>query len=150
MEAVKKAKAAQSARLEITADAVVAELAKLGFANMLDFMQPADNGVPRLDFSRLTRDQAAALAEVTVEETGDGRRVRFKLADKRAALVDLGRHFGIFKPERLELMGKDGGPIDISDVRQRNLDLIEAIASRKAVAVDPGATPAGDGELNRE
>ena len=44
------------------------------------------------------------LAEVTVEDFVDGRgedaravkRVKFKLHDKRAALVDLGRHLGMF------------------------------------------------------
>jgi Tn3 transposase DDE domain len=52
---------------------VVAELAKLGFANMLDFMRPGKDGDPHLDFSALTRDQAAALAEVTVDDFVDGR-----------------------------------------------------------------------------
>ncbi len=50
----------------------------------------------------LTR--AAALQEVTVEDFTEGRgedkrdvrRVKFKLYDKRAALVDLGRHLGMF------------------------------------------------------
>ena len=54
--------------------------------------------------SKLTREQAAAIGEVTVEDFTDGRgegardvrRVKFKLADKRGALVDLGRHFGLF------------------------------------------------------
>ena len=63
------------------------------------------NGDPFLDFSKLTRDRAAALAEVAVEEFVDGRcenaravkRVKFKLHDKRAALVDLGRHLGMFR-----------------------------------------------------
>ena len=45
------------------------------------------------DLSTLTREQAAAVREVSV----DDRKVRFKLYDKRAALVDLGKHLGAFK-----------------------------------------------------
>jgi phage terminase small subunit len=91
-------------KLELSAEAVLAELAKLGFANMADYMTVDGDGYPHLDFSALSRDQAAALTEVTVEEFTDGagddakpvKRVKFKLADKRAALVDLGRHLGLF------------------------------------------------------
>src|SRR5208283_714778 len=81
------------------------ELAKIGFANMQDYMGSTPGGGPYLDFSKLTRDQAAALAEVTVDDFVDGRgenaravkRVKFKLHDKRAALVDLGGHLGMFQ-----------------------------------------------------
>src|SRR5208283_5099994 len=81
------------------------ELAKIGFANMQDYMGSTPGGDPYLDFSKLTRDQASALAEVTVDDFVDGRgedaravkRVKFKLHDKRAALVDLGRHIGMFE-----------------------------------------------------
>jgi phage terminase small subunit len=76
-------------------------------------MRANPNGDPYLDFSKLTRDQAAALVEVTVEDFKDGRgdaardvrRIKFKLADKRAALVDLGKHLGMFV-EKHELSGK--------------------------------------------
>jgi phage terminase small subunit len=79
---------------------------------MADYMRVGPDGCPRLDYSTLTRDQAAALQEVTVDEyvvpDPDGpdeagkrsclpvRKVKFKLADKRAALVDLGKHLGMF------------------------------------------------------
>jgi phage terminase small subunit len=107
-------------RTRVTADRVVEELAKLGFANMADYMRAGPGGDPYLDFSALTRDQAAALQEVTVEDYVDGRgedardvkRVRFKLADKRAALVDLGRHLGMFT-ERHEHTGAGGGPVQV-------------------------------------
>ncbi|WP_024337992.1 terminase small subunit [Bradyrhizobium japonicum] len=91
-------------RAEITVENVLRELAKLGFANMADYMRVGADGDPCLDFSALTRDQAAALQEVTVEDfkdarggqTRDVRKVKFKLADKRAALVDIGKHLGMF------------------------------------------------------
>ena len=110
--AVEKAKAARSKRTEITQDRVLNELALLGFSNMQDYMRSGPDGDPYLDFSGLTREQAAALTEVTVEDFKDGRgddaravkRVKFRLADKRAALVDIGKHLGMFK-ERVEHSG---------------------------------------------
>lgn len=105
-------------RYEVSKERIIAELARLGFANMQDYMRAGPDGDPYLDFSALTPDQAAALAEVTVEDFKDGRgedardvrRVKFKLYDKRAALVDLGRHLGLFK-EKVELTGAEGGPM---------------------------------------
>lgn len=113
--AIADAQAERSTRTEITADAVLRELAKIGFANMADYMRAGPDGDPYLDFSQLTRDQAAALIEVTVEDFKDGRgedardvrRVKFKLADKKGALVDIGKHLGMFK-ERIEHSGPDG------------------------------------------
>ena len=100
--AVTTAQTARSARTEITADAVVRELAKLGFANMLDYITVGDGGTAGIDLSALTREQAAAIIELTTEDTYDKegnltRRNKIKLADKRAALVDLGKHLGVFK-----------------------------------------------------
>ena len=71
-----------------------------------------------VDLSQLTREQTAAIQEVTVDTylDGDGenarevKKVRLKLADKRAALVDLGRHHKLFT-NKFEHCGKDG-PIE--------------------------------------
>lgn len=113
---------AAAEKVGVTCEAVLGELAKIGFSNMLDYIQIDGDGRPYTDFSALTRDQAAAIQEVNVEtipgsvgsEDSPGRpevtKVRFKLSDKRAALVDLGKHLGMFK-ERIEHTGKDGGPI---------------------------------------
>jgi phage terminase small subunit len=95
-------------KYEVTADRIVRELALLGFANMQDYMRANEGGDPYLDFSALSRDQAAALQEVTVERYVEGRgedarevkRVKFKLADKRSALVDLGKTIGMFTEKR--------------------------------------------------
>ena len=80
------------------------DLVRIGFANMLDYMKVGPDGDPVLDFSKVTRDQGAALVEATVEDFKDGRgggardarRVKFKLADKRQAFVDIGKELGMF------------------------------------------------------
>ena len=140
-------------RHNVTVDRVVGELAKLGFSNMEDYMQIGDDGVPRLDFTKLTRDKAAAISEMTVEEftaRGDAesgkeglgvRKVRFKLHDKRGALVDLGKHLGMFK-DIVEHTGKNGGPIetavvnDIEAARRIAYALGKAVAKQQAAGSD--------------
>ena len=122
---------AQSA---ITAEQVIAELAKIGFANMLDYAKVTEQGEPYIDLSEVTREQAAAIASFTVEDFLDARsapdeerepqphggelqrrrgrdvrKVTFRLHDKRAALVDIGAHLGMFEKKvkldgRLELV----------------------------------------------
>lgn len=94
----------RSRRTGITADEVVLELARIGRANLMDYIRVQPDGTAYVDLTDLDRDQAAALAEITVDEYAEGRgakaravkRVRIKLMDKRAALVDLGRHLGMF------------------------------------------------------
>jgi phage terminase small subunit len=91
-------------RTAITKERVAVELGRIGFANMMDYMRVGPSGDPVLDFSNLTREQAAALTEVTVDDYVDGRgngrrdvrKVRFKLGDKRAALMDIAKLFGWF------------------------------------------------------
>ena len=98
--AVKQAERAR--RVEISGDAVLRELAKLGFANMLDYVTIAGDGTASMDLSSITREQGAAIVELTTEDSYDRdgnltRRNKIKLADKRAALVDMGRHLGLFR-----------------------------------------------------
>lgn len=103
LDAIAKAQEARSIRTGITQDMVLEELAKIGFANMKNYIGITSDGDPFMDLSELTEDKAAALAEVTVEDFKEGRgedardvrRIRFKLYDKRAALVDIGRHLGM-------------------------------------------------------
>ena len=95
-------------RNEITVDKIVQELAKIAFANMLDYIRITEDGGAAVDLSTLDHEQAAAISEVTSEIYMDGRgddservkRTKFKLADKRAALVDLGKHLGMFVERR--------------------------------------------------
>ena len=65
---------------------------------MQDYVSVGPDGFDTLDIGNLTREQTAALSEVTMETLPKGlNRVKFKLYDKRAALVDLGKHLGAFK-----------------------------------------------------
>src|SRR5258708_2581385 len=148
-----KGLAAQASTVEATR--VLTELAKLAFANMADYMRVGPGGDPVLDFSKLTRDQAAALVEVTVEDYLDGRgedarkvrRVRFKLADKRGALVDLGKHLGLFK-DRVEHTGRDGRPVEVkhyTDIEAARLigRLLSKVANASPANADPASPVPG-------
>lgn len=106
-------------RLEITKERVLEELAKIGFANMQDYIAISGDGTSfDVDFSKLTREQAAAIQEITVDATGgvgDGERrqvlrTRFKLAEKRGALELMGKYLKLFT-DKVESSGPDGGPI---------------------------------------
>jgi len=102
--AVQLVLAEREARTEVTVDKIVKEYGKLGFANMGDYLDSTADGDPVFRYKYLTRDQKAALSEVTVEDYVEGRgpdarevkRVRFKLHDKKAALDSLARHLGMF------------------------------------------------------
>jgi len=89
--------------LDLSADKVLEELSRMGFANMMDYIGIKD-GDAYVDLSRLTREQAAAIQEYTVDHTGgtgDGERrqvmrTRFRLADKTRALELLGKYLTLF------------------------------------------------------
>lgn len=131
-EAIAKKSEKRLEKLEISAEWVLRELRLLAGANMLDYIQTCPNGSARVDLSKLTRDQAAAIGEITVEEfterTGedeDGKpalenvkRTKFKLTDKRAALVDLGKHLKLFT-DRVEVEGDLR--LEVRDVKQKLL-----------------------------
>jgi hypothetical protein len=54
-------------RHEITIDRVKEEFARLAFSNMLDFVTLQADGTARLDLSKISREQAAAIQEMTFE-----------------------------------------------------------------------------------
>ena len=106
-DAVARAKAERSARLGLTQDRVLQELAAVAFARMPDFAEWGDDGQINLKPSDgLTEDQAAAVAQVTETEKfiksvdkGEqlmSRERSIKLHDKLAALKLLGQHIGMF------------------------------------------------------
>jgi len=80
-------------KLDITGDDVLAELAKLGFSNMEDFTTPGKRGQLKLDCSELSRDQMAAIQEISYDQYGQ---MKLKLSDKKASLDLLGRYHKLF------------------------------------------------------
>lgn len=115
-QAIETAAAERSARTEITADNVLRELAKIGFSDIrkaVNWYSQANvaacdmdgeiedgtvrvqvaNQVELISSSEIDDDTAAAIAEVSMTDKGG---LKLKLHDKRAALVDLGRHLQIF------------------------------------------------------
>jgi phage terminase small subunit len=100
--AVRAAMAEREHRTRISADRVLAEIARIAFADVRA-MFDAD-GLPR-PIGELDGDTAAAVAglEVSVTHGEDGsitRIAKVKIADKLAALEKLGRHLGLFDPKR--------------------------------------------------
>ena len=121
----------------ITAERVLQELGKIGFADIRKAVQwgkglavPDEtgemriaNGVAMIDSGELDDQTAAAIAEVA--QTRDG--IKIKFHDKRAALMDIGRHLGMFV-DKHEMTGKDGGPLQVetsmTDVAKLLLSLL--------------------------
>lgn len=105
-------------KFEVTREWIVEELAKLARSNMADFTAFDAEGNPVLDFSDVSRDQMAAVREITSEVYTEGRgddaqrvkRTKFSLYDKRAALMDLAKLEG-HVVERQQLTGPNGGPL---------------------------------------
>lgn len=96
-EAIAAGQAKRAQRVEITADRVVAELAKIAFADPRDLMEWGPDGVKLKASADLTEEQAASVAEVSETTTKDGGSLRLKKHDKVKALELLGRHMGMFK-----------------------------------------------------
>ncbi len=79
-----KSRAAE--KTQITAERVLAELGKLGFANMEDYVEWGPDGVTLKASEDLTPDMAAAVSEVSETIGEKGGSIKFKLHDKRGAI----------------------------------------------------------------
>lgn len=120
--AVQKAMDMRAERLQITADRVLVELAKIGFADVRDMFTDADQ---LKSVRNLPDDIAAAVQSIEivtrpdgVDENGDKTVEhihKIKLGDKKASLELLGKHLKLFA-DRVEHTGKDGGPIETKDL----------------------------------
>jgi len=97
---------------------------KIGFSDIRKLVDWSGDLVVLKDSALIDDDAAATVSEVARSATGA---LRIKLHDKRAALVDLGRHLGLFK-ERVELTEHNSGPVPT-----RGESALEIIQRRLAV-----------------
>jgi len=73
-EAITKGQKRVSEKLDVTIENVVAELAKLAFANMDDYVEVMADGSAAVDLRNLNRDQMAAIGEVSREASASSKR----------------------------------------------------------------------------
>lgn len=102
----------RKARIEVTQDQVIYELARLAFSdirkaigwrsNVLATIVDEETGQTHTTFTNTVElknsdeiddDTAAAISEISQTDKGA---LRIKFHDKKGALTDLGRHFGLF------------------------------------------------------
>lgn len=125
-DAVAARQAAIAGTLGVTQERIVSELAKIAFADIRKAVNwgksPIDkagsenaspNGlgiypVELVPSDKIDDDTAAAVSEVSLTQGG----IKIKMHDKKSALVDLGKHLGMFK-ERVEHSGPNGSPLQI-------------------------------------
>lgn len=97
---IAKAMAERSKRTGVNADRVVMELAKIGFAKITDVVDPNTAKIKE----GASEEDLACIQSVKFKPNEWGIEREIKMYDKRAALVDLGKHLGMFK-DKLEVSG---------------------------------------------
>lgn len=97
-------------RIEVTAENVVEELRRIGFADVRSIASVTGGSVVALNSDDWTPEQAAAVAELA--DTKEG--VRIKLHPKLPALESLAKHLGLYRPEALDVnLRSDGAPVQV-------------------------------------
>jgi len=120
--AISEAQSERARRLEITADRVAQEYARIAFANVGDVLEFGPDGVTIREMADLTPDQLAAIAEVSETKTQAGGTVRVKQHDKLGALNALAKLLGLNAPDKLALTnaaGEDVEPVDPLEAARR-------------------------------
>lgn len=104
-DAIAEAQLARQLRLEITADRVVLELARLGMSNMRNYLRFTTDGDPIIDLNGISEDAWSAIQELTIEDVPQGRgddardvrRIKLRLVQKAAPLRDLAKYLGVLE-----------------------------------------------------
>ena len=101
-EAIQKAQVNREKRTEITQDRVLAELGKIGFSDLKDFVEFGPDGVSLKQDADV---DGAVVAEVSETATQLGSSKKIKLHDKMKALELLARHMGMLN-DKLAITGE--------------------------------------------
>lgn len=98
--AIEAAKRERSARTGITADRVIAEIAKIAFADPRKVMTWGPGGVELKDSETLTDADAAIVSEVSESISQSGSSIKVKLHSKLDALEKLAKHIGVYESDK--------------------------------------------------
>ena len=107
-EAIAARQKAREVRTGVTADRVVAELARIAFGTTRAVMTWGADGVALRESDTLSEDESAIVAEVSETVTQAGSSLKLKTHDKVKALELLGKHMGMFV-DKVEHSGSIGG-----------------------------------------
>lgn len=148
IDAAQKAAMAKAVeKYEVSQDRIIRELALLGYSNMQDFASVDDKGTPFLDMSKLNRDQWAAVQSIKVDDDGA---VTLKLYDKRASLVDLHKHSGLYtekQDHKVTVDATETTPLELA----RGLAFVLASAQQAAAAPPiPGTSTSNSNRVSKE
>lgn len=91
--------AERAKRVDVTQDMVLAELFKIAFANVKEYLSISEDGRTLfIEWDEVESDKTAAISEVTtVMLPGGGWKSKIKMHDKMEALKLIGQHLGMFK-----------------------------------------------------
>jgi phage terminase small subunit len=103
--AVAEQRAKQSERCRVKADDVIAELVKIGFANLADYYSATEDGTPYLDMTTIPRERWAAIKRIKTKRYAESKaedaltiiETEIELKDSVKPLLELGKHLGLFR-----------------------------------------------------
>lgn len=108
---IDKAMAERSKRTGINQDRVLLELAKIGFANIKDVIDLQSAEV----LQNAKEEDLACIQSIKVKPGEFGTEREVKMYDKKGALVDIGRHLGMFK-DKVEVSAVDKEKSKLDDL----------------------------------
>lgn len=124
--AIEAAQKERGERVKATADDVLREIQRMAMYDPKVFTEVKSP----LDVANLPEDARRAVVGWSWDRNGN---FTLKLA-KEGALEMMGRHHGLFK-ERLEVTGKDGGPVETLDVSALSTEALSEIMRARDAAV---------------
>jgi phage terminase small subunit len=101
-----------------TGSRIIEELGKLAFADVTDIVKVENGCVVVTDTDKLTPDQRASIAEISETIGEGGRTIKVKMHDKIQAIDKLAKVLSLYR-ERVEVTGRDGGPVQMEDAKAR-------------------------------
>lgn len=153
-------------KFAISAEKVLGEMARVAFSNLADFSVLQNDGTRTVDLSQTTRDELAAISELTTETrfetsgTGKDKTVtpikttKIKLYPKMDALRALGTNLNLLT-NKTELTGANGGPIEIKGggvsallaaIAQRSTQMRDAVTGKMVEDADPAPVVIENGD----